>query len=121
MPRYESLGDRMKSYEQTGNARLIERTPKVIRIDGKAFHTYLKDAIKPYDPNVTGTMANAARVVLEEIGGTARFAFSQSDECSIVINDYISRNSQPWFDNKIQKVVSVAASVFTAEFNKRNL
>ncbi len=114
---HDSLGDRMKGYEDLCRIKLMKRAPTIIRIDGKAFHTYLAGAKKPFDPSVTSSMIFAARQVMKEIGGTARFAYTQSDECSIVLNNALDLTTTPWFDNNLQKMVSVAASVFTQAFN----
>lgn len=39
----DELGNRMKAnYEQIPKIRLTRRTPVIIRIDGKAFHTFTK-------------------------------------------------------------------------------
>lgn len=116
----DSLGDRMKGYEDLHRFKLMHRSPKVIRLDGKAFHTVLAKAKKPYDVEVSNCMCNAARYVMNEIGGTARFAYTQSDECSIIINDALDFETQAWFDNNIQKMASVAASVFTYHFNRES-
>jgi len=112
----DSLGDRMKAYEDAYRIKLIKRAPKIIRIDGKAFHTFLKNADKPFDSLVMTAMRKAAEFVIKEIGGVARFAYLQSDECSILINDALTIETQPWFDNNLQKLVSVAASAFTVGF-----
>ena len=114
----DSLGDRMKGYEDLYRIKLMKRVPIIIRIDGKAFHTYLKDAKKPFDVRVTYAMCQAAQAIIREIGGTARLAYTQSDECSVVINNALDINTSAWFDNNLQKMVSVAASVFTTRFNK---
>ena len=42
MPNRDSLGDRMKGYENAFRHYLPRRMPVIIRIDGKAFHTYTK-------------------------------------------------------------------------------
>lgn len=108
----------MKRYEDVFRLKLPKRIPKVIRIDGRAFHTYTANAKKPYDPGIMFAMREAALSVIEDIGGTARFAYIQSDECSIALNDALTLTTSPWFDNNIQKMVSVAASVFTNTFQE---
>lgn len=107
----------MKKYEDVWRTKLLKRAPKIIRLDGKAFHTFLKDAEKPFDKNVMRSMEAAAWRTIKEIGGVARFAYIQSDECSIAMNDALTLNTEAWFDNNLQKMVSVAASVFTHTFN----
>lgn len=44
------LGDRMKSYyENRSKTFLARRTPVIIRLDGKAFHTFTRGFNKPFD------------------------------------------------------------------------
>ena len=38
----DSLGDRMKEYENISRNYLTRRVPVIIRLDGKAFHTFTK-------------------------------------------------------------------------------
>ena len=48
MPKKDSLGDRMKeSYENRSKTYLTRRVPVIIRLDGKAFHTFTKNHKKP--------------------------------------------------------------------------
>jgi tRNA(His) 5'-end guanylyltransferase len=92
--------------------------PLIIRLDGCHFHTLLRKAQKPYDPVVMQCMIEAATEVLKTIGGTARFAYIQSDEVSIAINSYQELNSEPWFANNLQKITTVAASTMSVAFSK---
>lgn len=110
-------GNRMKNYEEASRQVLIQGTPKILRLDGKAFHTFLKNAKRPYDEYVMISMIEAAKCVMREIGGSARFAYIQSDECTIVINDKMTIYSEPWFANQIQKIVSIAASIMSVNFS----
>lgn len=46
----DELGDRMKSYyENRSKTFLARRTPVIIRLDGKAFHTFTRGFNKPFD------------------------------------------------------------------------
>lgn len=114
----DPMGDRMKSYELCTSQVLMSGSPKIIRLDGKAFHTWTKKAgcRKPFDKRLMDCMAIAAKAVMKEIGGIARFAYLQSDECTIVINDRLDFNTQPWFSNKVEKIVSVAAAIYSVHF-----
>jgi len=115
-----SLGDRMKEYEYSFRYTLPRRTYTIIRIDGKAFHTYTKELRKPFDEGLIKDMNNTAIYLCEQIMG-AKFAYVQSDEISILITDFDALETQPWFKNNIQKMVSVAASMATAKFNQLRL
>lgn len=45
----DSLGDRMKTYEAVPKVKLVRRMPVIIRLDGKAFHTFTRGFVKPFD------------------------------------------------------------------------
>lgn len=50
MPVNDELGKRMKEYyEAIPKTKLMRRTPVIIRLDGKAFHTFTRGFNKPFD------------------------------------------------------------------------
>jgi len=110
-----SLGDRMKGYEKTPQQRLMNKMPVVIRLDGKAFHTYTKRCDKPFDADLHTIRSGVLTYLCENIQGCL-FGYSQSDEISLVLKDWDTYNTSSWFDNKIQKLCSVSASMATAEW-----
>ncbi len=114
----ESLADRMKGYEP--NITALGRVPKVIRLDGRAFGTYLKNIKGEFNSSVQLAFVDAAMRLMEDIGGTARVAYLQSDECSIALNDFLDINTQAWFGNNIVKMCSVSSSLFTRHFNLKS-
>lgn len=114
----DSLGDRMKEqYEDRTRYCLPRRTYTIIRLDGKAFHTYTKGFQRPYDSNIVKWMDATALQLCKSIQGV-KFAYTQSDEISLLLTDFDGTETQAWFDGNIQKIVSVAASIATAAFNK---
>jgi len=112
----DSLGDRMKGYESITQTKLMNRTPVIIRLDGKAFHTFTRGLEKPFDSNLNIAMVKTMHALCESIQG-AVLAYTQSDEISILLQDWATFDTDAWYDNKIQKMVSVAASIATATFN----
>lgn len=116
-----SLGDRMKAnYENRTKQFLTRRCPTIIRLDGKAFHTYTRGLDKPFDEGLIEDMQKTTIKLCEEIQGCV-LGYTQSDEITLVLNDYSDLRTEAWFDYNIQKIVSVAASIATAEFNKLRL
>lgn len=114
----DPLGERMKGqYEVRSRQLLPRRTYTIIRLDGKAFHTYTRGLKKPFDKDLINDMDNVVVKILPEIQG-AQFAYVQSDEISILLTDFAKENTDAWFDGNVQKMVSVSASLMTAEFNK---
>ncbi|MBB6551158.1 tRNA(His) guanylyltransferase Thg1 family protein [Nonomuraea rubra] len=111
------LGDRMKGYEAVTRTLLPRRTYAVVRVDGRAFHRYLRHAARPFDDAVMRAMDAVAEALCAEMSGSV-FAFTQSDECSVLLTDFDSAGTQPWFGGVVQKVVSVAASTATVAFNR---
>lgn len=117
----DALGDRMKEfYEDRTRIKLPRRTYTIIRIDGKAFHTYTKGLQRPFDEGLIEDMNNTTAYLCKNIQG-AKFGYVQSDEISIVLTDFDDLGTHAWFDNNLQKMVSVAASMATAEFNRLRL
>lgn len=113
----DTLGDRMKGYENVTRNHLIRRMPVIIRIDGKAFHTLTRGFNKPFDDVLVATMQDTMKYLCENVEGCV-LGYTQSDEISLVLCDYKKLETSAWFDNNIQKICSVSASLATAAFNK---
>jgi len=113
----DNLGDRMKTrFEDRTRHMLPRRTYTIIRCDGKAFHTYTRACLKPFDESVELCMDAAALALVKEAQG-AVFAYIQSDEISVLLTDFARPETDAWFDGNLQKICSVAASVCTMAFN----
>jgi len=116
--KFDALGTRMKeNYENRTRILLPRRTYTIIRIDGKAFHTYTRGLQRPFDAGLIQDMDETAIYLCKNIQG-AKFGFVQSDEISILVTDFDTLTTDAWFDGNIQKIVSIAASMATAKFNQ---
>lgn len=119
--KYDSLGSRMKEfYENRSKTQLLRRSYSIIRIDGKAFHTYTRGLKQPFDLGLIEDMGLTTMELCTKIQG-AKFAYVQSDEISILITDFDNLNTDMWFNGNVQKIVSVSASIATAKFNHLRL
>ncbi len=112
-----NLGDRMKTYEAVSKTHLMRRTPVIIRLDGKAFHTFTRGLDKPFDKTFVRIMQQTMLNLCNEIQGCV-LGYTQSDEITLVLIDYQNRGTCAWFDNQVQKMASVSASLATLYFNK---
>lgn len=115
----DSLGDRMKrNYEDVTRNFLVRRMPVIIRVDGKAFHTFTKtsNCVKPFDKGLSRAMVCSAMSLMNDAMGS-KIGYVQSDEISILLTDYDNLESEAWFNNNIQKICSVSASIVTSVFN----
>lgn len=118
MPVNDELGKRMKeNYEQIPKYKLMRRTPVIIRIDGKAFHSFTKGFQRPFDKVLGTAMTKTMEYLCKNIQGCI-FGYKQSDEISLVLQDYKRFNSEAWFDYEVQKMCSIAASMATMAFHK---
>lgn len=113
----DALGDRMKKYEYITRTYLVPRMPVIIRLDGKAFHTFTRGFKRPFDEVLISTMQDTTKYLCENIQGCV-LGYTQSDEITLVLVDYKKLNSCAWFDNNIQKMCSIAASMATFAFNR---
>lgn len=113
----KTLSDRMKDYELVSDYRLTKRTPVIVRIDGKAFHTYTKGLDKPFDSTLSEAMNYVCRKLIETVQG-CKFAYTQSDEISLLLTDWDKSTTDCYFDYRVQKMVSVLASAATMYFNQ---
>lgn len=108
------LGDRMKAYEaQTTSQRLIPLLPVVARIDGRAFHSFTKGMVRPFDVRFRNCMLATTLHLVKETG--ARVGYTQSDEISL--GWYLEGiGEQMWFDGKVFKIISGLAASATSAF-----
>jgi len=114
-----SLGDRMKkNYENRNQYSIPRRTYTIIRLDGKAFHSFTKHikAVKPFDHNLMTRMDLTAKFLCYNIQG-CQLAYIQSDEISLLLTDFSSIDTHAWYDGNIQKMASVSSSLATGFFN----
>lgn len=113
-----SLGARMKeNYENRSKTYLTRRVPVIIRLDGKAFHTYTKGFKKPYDEIFHKAMNETTKYLCQNIQG-CKIGYTQSDEITLLLTDYETLTTDAWFDYSVQKMCSVSAAMATLAFNK---
>jgi len=114
----ETLGERMKSnYESRQHFHLTRRTPVIMRLDGRAFHTLTRKCEKPFDDNLNRCICDAAQALCSDAQG-AKIAYIQSDEISVLLTDFDQLDTQAWFDYDLQKLVSISSSLVSVSFNK---
>jgi tRNA(His) 5'-end guanylyltransferase len=91
--------------------------PVIIRLDGKAFHTFTRGFEKPFDGVLSNTMQKTMEYLCKNVEGCV-LGYTQSDEISLLLVDYKNLNTEAWFNYAVQKCVSIVASMATFAFNK---
>jgi tRNA(His) guanylyltransferase len=114
--RFDCLGDRMKAYEKRETDRTVmPALPVIVRLDGRAFHTFTKRMARPFYEPMSRAMIETARYLVAE--SNANFAYTQSDEITLVYwND--DPSAELAHAGRIQKLVSLLAAQATAKFNQ---
>ena len=111
------LADQMKGKELIECGRTADRTrPLLVRLDGRAFHTFTRDLERPYDKRMSKLMVDTAIYLVQETQAT--LGYTQSDEISLFwkldLEKYI--NAEYFFSGRYQKIVSVLASMASSFF-----
>lgn len=115
---HDEIGKRMKDfYETVPKTKLVRRMPVIIRLDGKAFHTFTRGFQRPFDDIFIEAMQETMLYLCKNIQGCV-FGYTQSDEITLVLADYKKLNSDAWLGYEVQKMCSIAASMCTMAFNK---
>jgi len=81
----------------------------VLRVDGRAFHSYTEKYERPFDPRFHEHMLRAAAALTESFVGD--LAYTESDECSLVLGpqwDYLGRS--------VEKLISLTAATAASDF-----
>ena len=107
----DSLGDRMKKYEQEFNRKISKDSYFCIRLDGRNFSKLSKyqNFNKPFDDNFKSVMNDISSKLVCEMN--AWFSYNQSDEISLYFKPVESEFGQQIFDGKVQKLLSVSSGI----------
>lgn len=115
---YDTLDDRMKNaYEHRYRMYLPDRIPVILRLDGRAFHSFTRGLKKPFDALFIKTMQDTMEYLCSNIQG-CKFGYVESDEISLCLWNWSKNESDAWFGNNLQKMVSISASMAGVAFNK---
>lgn len=113
-----NLEERMKEdYEKRNRHFLTRRVPVIVRVDGRAFHTFTKGFPRPFSMELSTAMVGAAIALAEEMQGF-KVGYVQSDEASFLLTDYDEINTGAWFNYCQGKIDSISSSIMTAAFNR---
>lgn len=110
------LSSRMKEYENTFKTKLMIRTPIIIRLDGKAFHSYTSTLKDKFDSELMSLMIFTMKYLVDNLQN-AKLGYTQSDEISILLVDTETYDTQQTLGGIKSKLESISASMCTAFFN----
>lgn len=111
------LAKRMKGYEERNSYYLQRRMPVILRLDMRAGHSFTKGFERPFDEVFIKSMQETAKYLCENIQG-CKLSYQQSDEITLVLVDYDKLNTDCFFNYRVDKLCSIAASMATMVFNE---
>lgn len=111
------LGDLYKEMESECTLDKRPFAPEeafIIRVDGRAFHTFTNGMEKPFSPVLDACRNAAAQAVLKSMKPT--FVYHQSDELSFVWDKVKEPATQHIFSGRTDKILTLVASLTSAAF-----
>jgi len=90
-------------------SRLTTTLPFILRLDGRAFHTFTSAYEKPFDDRFSACFVKTAESLFADSGLSPDLVYTFSDEISLFLQ-------KPVFDCRVEKLVSVAAAHAASAF-----
>lgn len=110
---FEALGVQQKEVEAKFKHHLIDGLYTVVRLDGRAFHTFTRGLDKPFDDGLLACMESTTKALIREFH--ASLGYTQSDEITIVFGN---TKLLP-FGGVYAKILSTMASYASTHFIKQ--
>ena len=116
--KFNNLEDKCQYYRSLTDYRILPNSNIIVFLDGKNFSSLIKNNFKkPFDDSFIDMMNRTAQFLCENVQG-CKFAYTQSDEISLLITDYDTPETDTLFGGRICKIQSILASLATSEFNR---
>lgn len=111
------LAERMKGYEKRNRYYLQRRIPVILRLDMRAGHSFTKGFERPFDEVFIKAIQETAKYLCENVQN-CKLSYQQSDEITLLLVDYEKINTDCFFEYRVDKLCSIAASMATMKFNQ---
>lgn len=110
------LKDRIESYQTQADLKLLNKLPIIVVVNGRSFAKTTSLLDKPYSKTFAECMMSTVLKLCNEVEGVI-FAYHHNDEIVLILRNDQSLDTEPWFDNKVQKLTSIISSIATLHFN----
>lgn len=111
----DPMGTRFKDLERNERSQIDDSKYTVLRMDGRAFHTYTKNFERPFDTRLATAMDDATIALMKNTFPKNMCGYTQSDEISLIIPPVKEPETLP-FDGRVDKILSLASSTVTLGF-----
>ena len=115
---FENLKDKCEYFRSLTDYKLTPNSYVIAMVDGRSFSKLIKNKYeKPFDNTFVRIMNEVAEYLVKNIQG-AKFAYTQSDEISILITDFDTPDTDAAFGYRICKLQSIIAAMAASKFNQ---
>lgn len=115
---FKNLKEKCEYYRSLTDHKLMPNSYVLVMVDGHCFSKLIKNKFnKPFDDDFINMMNETAKYLCENIQG-AKFAYTQSDEISLLITDFETPTTDSFFSYRLCKIQSLVASMASAKFNQ---
>lgn len=115
---FKTLKEKCEYYRSLTDYKLMPNSYVLAMVDGHCFSKMIKNKFdKPFDDEFIRMMNETAKYLCEQIQGV-KFAYTQSDEISLLITDFDTPMTDSYFSFRLCKMQSLIASLATAKFNQ---
>jgi tRNA(His) guanylyltransferase len=114
----DPLGDEIKELESRYEQRVAQPGQFLLaRADGRAFHTFTRDLLRPFDQRMSDAMLYTTQQLCHLFN--ARLAYTQSDEITLCFYYEPSASADYPFGGRLQKLCSLIAAQASVLFYSR--
>ena len=103
-------------FQDAYDIALPPKLPVIISLNIRGAFKATSLLSKPFDINFHNYMIDSANKLVSEVEGTV-LCYTFGDEITLICKNDQNINTTPWYDNKIQKLSSITASLATLGFN----
>lgn len=111
-----NLKNRILGYENAADIQLLPKLPLIITVNGRGFSKTSSVLDKPYCEKFANCLYDTMLKLMVEIDG-AVFGYCFNDEIAIIARNDQNIDTNPWYDNKAQKIASAVSSIASLHFN----
>ena len=116
--KFDTLKEKCEYYRSLTDYKLMPNTYVLAMVDGHRFSKLIKNKFdKPFDDLFIKMINETAKYLCENIQGV-KFAYTQSDEISLLITDFDTPMTDSYFSFRLCKMQSLIAAMATAKFNQ---
>ncbi len=115
---FKNLKEKCEYYRSLTDYKIMPNSYVLVMVDGHRFSKMIKNKFdKPFDDEFINMMNETAKYLCEQVQGV-KFAYTQSDEISLLITDFETPTTDSYFSFRLCKMQSLIAALATAKFNQ---